>query len=137
MASGSHHFMANRRGKHKRSDRFYFLGSKITGDGDCSHKIKRCLFLGRKSVMNLDSVLRSRDITLPTKVDIVRALIFPVMYRYEKSEVAQSCLTLCDPLVCSLEGSLSQWDFLGKNTGMGCHFLLQGIFLIKPRSHTL
>ena len=54
---------------------------------------------------NLDSVLRSRDITLPTKVDIVRALIFPVMYRYEKSEVAQSCLTLCDPLVCSLPGS--------------------------------
>ena len=84
---------------------FIFLGSKIPGDGDCSHNIKRCLFLGRKSMTNLDSVLRSRDITLPTKVDIVRALIFPVMYRYEKSEVAQSCLTLCDPLVCSLPGS--------------------------------
>ena len=60
----SHHFMANRWGN---SGRLYFLGSKITADGDCSHEIKRCLLLGRKVMTNLDSILKSRDITLPTK----------------------------------------------------------------------
>ena len=58
---------------------FVFLGSKITVDGDCSHKIKRCLLLGRKSMTNLDSIFKSRDITLPTKVPIVKALLFPVV----------------------------------------------------------
>ena len=58
---------------------FIFLGSRITADSDCSHKIKRCLLLGRKAVRNLDSILKSRDITLPTKVYIVKALIFPVV----------------------------------------------------------
>ena len=59
-------------------------GSKITADGDCSHEIKRCLLLGRKTMINLDSVLRSRDITLPTKVRLVKATVFPVvMYRSE------------------------------------------------------
>ena len=63
---------------------FIFLGSKITTDDDCSHKIKRRLLLGGKAVINLDSILKSRDITLPTKVRIVKALVFPVvMYRYE------------------------------------------------------
>ena len=57
---------------------FIFLGSKITADGDCSHEIKRCLFLGRKAITNLDSVLKSRDITLPTKVHIVKAMVLPV-----------------------------------------------------------
>ena len=57
----------------------FFLGSKITADGDCSHEIKRCLFLGRKAMANLDSVLKSRDTTLPTKVCIVKAMIFPVV----------------------------------------------------------
>ena len=67
---------------------FIFLGSKITVDGDCSHEIKRCLLLGRKAMTNLDSVLKTRDITLPTKVHIVKAMVFPVvMYRCEKSEV--------------------------------------------------
>ena len=56
-----------------------FLGSKITADGDCSHEIKRCLFLGRKAMTNLDSLLKSRDITLPTKVPLVKALVFPVV----------------------------------------------------------
>ena len=56
-----------------------FLGSKITADGDCSNKIKRCLLLGRKAMTNLDSVLRSRDITLPTKVRLVKAMVFPVV----------------------------------------------------------
>ena len=63
---------------------FIFLGSKITADGDCSHEIKRYLLLGRKAMTNLDSILKSRDITLPTKVCIVKAMVFPVvMYRYE------------------------------------------------------
>ena len=63
---------------------FIFLGSKITVDGYCSHEIKRCLLLGRKAVTNLDSILKSRDITLPTKVCIVKATVFPViMHRYE------------------------------------------------------
>ena len=58
---------------------FIFLGSKITADGDCSHEIKRCLLLERKAVTNLDSILKSRDITLPTKVHIVKAMVFPVV----------------------------------------------------------
>ena len=56
---------------------FIFLGSKITADGDCSHGIKRCLLLGRKVMANLDSIFKSRDITLPTKVHIVKAMVFP------------------------------------------------------------
>ena len=58
---------------------FIFLGSKITADGDCSHEIKRCLLLGRKVMTNLDSILKSRDITLPTKVCLVKAMVFPVV----------------------------------------------------------
>ena len=63
---------------------FIFLGSKITADGDCSHEIKRCLLLGKKVMTNLDSILKSRDITLPTKVHLVKAMVFPlVMYGCE------------------------------------------------------
>ena len=63
---------------------FIFLGSKITADGDCSHEIKRPLLLGRKAMTNLDSILKSRDITLPIKVRLVEAIVFPVvMYRCE------------------------------------------------------
>ena len=58
---------------------FIFLGSKITADGDCSHEIKRCLLLGRKVMTNLDSIFISRDITLPTKVHLVKAIFFPVV----------------------------------------------------------
>ena len=58
---------------------FIFLGSKITADGDCSHEIKRLLLLGRKAMRNLDSILKSRDITLPTKVHLVKATVFPVV----------------------------------------------------------
>ena len=58
---------------------FIFLGSKITADGDCSHEIKRCLLLGRKAVTNLDSILKSRDITFPTKVCLVKVMVFPVV----------------------------------------------------------
>ena len=63
---------------------FILGGSKITADGDCSHEIRRCLLLGRKVMTNLDSILKSRDLTLPTKFYIVKAMVFPVvMYRYE------------------------------------------------------
>ena len=58
---------------------FFFLGSKVTTDGDCSHEIKRLLLLGRKALTNLDSILKSRDITLPTKVCLVKAMVFPVV----------------------------------------------------------
>ena len=79
----SHHFMANRWGNNGKSD-FIFLGSKITEDCDCSHEIKRCLLLGRKVMTNLDSIFKSRDITLPTKVHLVKSVVFPVvMYRCE------------------------------------------------------
>ena len=58
---------------------FIFLGSKITADGDCSHEIKRCLLLGRKVMTNLDSIFKSRDVTLPTKVCLVKAMVFPIV----------------------------------------------------------
>ena len=71
--------MANRWGNSGNSDRLIFWGSKITADGDCSHEIKRHLLLGRKAVTNLDSILKSRDITLPAKVHLVKAVVFPVV----------------------------------------------------------
>ena len=68
----------------ERVSDIFLEGSKITSDGDCSHEIKRHLLLGRKVMTNLDSILKSRDITLPTKVRLVKAVVFPViMYRYE------------------------------------------------------
>ena len=70
---------------------FIFLGSKITADGDCSHEIKRCLLLGRKVMTNLDSIFKSRDITLPTKVCLVKAMVFPVvMYGCESWTVKKA-----------------------------------------------
>ena len=80
----SHHFMANIWGNNGNSDKLIFLGSKVTVDGDCIREIKRCLLLGRKLMTNLDRVLESRDITLLTKVHIVKAIIFPVViYGFE------------------------------------------------------
>ena len=77
--------MANRWGNSGNSDRLYFGGFKITADCDCSHEIKRCLLLGRKVMTNLDSIFKSRDITLPTKVHLVKAMVFPVvMYGCER-----------------------------------------------------
>ena len=68
-----------------------FLGSKITADGDCSHEIKRHLLLGRKAMTNLDSILQSRDITLPTMVHLVKAMVFPVvMYGYESWSIKKA-----------------------------------------------
>ena len=86
---------------------FIFLGSKITVDGDWSHEIKRCSLLGRKAMTNLDSILKSRDITLLTKVHIFKAMVFPVvMYGCEFSSVqfTQSCPTLWDPMDSSPPG---------------------------------
>ena len=76
--------MASRWGNSGNIDRLHFLGSKITADGDCSHEIKKHLLLGRKAMTNLDSILKSRDITLPTKVCLLKAMVYPVvMYRCE------------------------------------------------------
>ena len=73
------HFMANRWEAMETATDFILGGSKITGDGDCSHEIKRYLLLGRKVMTNLYSILKSRDITLPTKVRLVKAMVFPVV----------------------------------------------------------
>ena len=75
---------------------FIFLGSKVTVNGDCIHEIKRCLLLGRKAMTNLDSVLKSRDITLPTKVCLVKAMVFPVvMYGCESWSAKELMLLNC------------------------------------------
>ena len=71
--------MANRWGSNGNSDRLFLLGSKVTADGDCCHEIRRVLLLGRKAMTKLDSILKSRDITLPTKVHLVKGMVFPVV----------------------------------------------------------
>ena len=76
MATGPTTSWQTEREKVEAVTDFIFLGSKITVDSDCSHEIKRCLFLGRKTMTNLDSILKNRDITLPTKVHIVKAIVF-------------------------------------------------------------
>ena len=87
----SHHFMGNRWGNSGNSVRLYFGGSKITADGDCSHEIKRRLLLGRKFMTNLDSIFKSKDITLPTQVRLVKAMVFPVViYRCESLTVKKA-----------------------------------------------
>ena len=83
--------MANRWVSNGNSDRLYFGGLKITADGESRHEIKRCLLLGRKAMTNLDSILKSRDITLPTKVCLVNAMVFPVvMYGCESWTVKKA-----------------------------------------------
>ena len=87
----SHHFRANRWGNNGNSERLYFWGSKITEDDDCSHEIKRRLFLGRKVMTNLDSMLKNRDITVPTKVHLVKGMFFPVfMYGCESWTISKA-----------------------------------------------
>ena len=87
----SHHFIANRWGNNGNSEDFIFLGSKITADGDCSPEIKRHLPLGRKAMTNLGSVLKSRDITLPTKTHSVKAVVFlVVMYECESCTIKKA-----------------------------------------------
>ena len=91
----SHHFMGNRWGNSGNSVKLYFFlgggGSRTNADGDCSHEIKRCLLLGRKFMTTLDSIFKSRDITLPTKVHLVKAMVFPmVMYGCESWTVKKA-----------------------------------------------
>ena len=86
----SHHFMGNRWGNSGNSGCLFFRGSKITADGDCSHEIKRRLLLGRKVMTNLDSIFKSRDITLPTKVCLVKAIFLVVMYGCESWTVKKA-----------------------------------------------
>ena len=82
---------------------FIFLGSKITAYGDCSHEIKRCFLLGRKAMTNLDSILKSRDITLPAKVHLVKAMIFPVvMYGWESWTIKKAECQRFDALNCGV-----------------------------------
>ena len=92
--------MANGWGKMETETDFIFLGSKITADGDCGHEIKRCLLLGRKAMTNLDRILKSRDITLPTKIHIVKAMVFPaVMYRCESWTIKKAEHQIIDAFV--------------------------------------
>ena len=87
----SHHFMGNRWGNSGNSVRLNFGGSKITADDECSHEIKRCLLLGRKVMSNLDSIFKSRDVTLLTKVHLVKAMVFTVvMYGCESWTVKKA-----------------------------------------------
>ena len=87
----SHHFIANRWGKSGNNDVFSFLRSKITEDGDCSHEIKRHLLFGRRAMTNLDGIWKNKDITLPTKIHIVKAMVFPVvMHRCESLTIEKA-----------------------------------------------
>ena len=131
---------------------FILGGSKITADVDCSHEIKRCLLLGRKAMTNLDGILKSRDISLPTKVCLVKAMVFPVvMYGCESWTVKkaaaaaakslQSCLTLCDPIDGSPPGSpvpgslparVLEWGAIAFSAGQARLGLLAGmVFTLK------
>ena len=85
---------------------FTFLGSRITADGDCSHEIKSCLLLGRKVMTNLDSILKTRDITLPTKVHLVKTMVFPVvMYEFESWTIKKLSTEELMLLNCGVEDS--------------------------------
>ena len=91
MASGSITSWQIDGGKMETVTKFIFLGSKITADGECSHEIDRCLLLGRKVMTNLDSIVKSRDITLPTKVHLVKVVVFPVvMYGCESGTIQKA-----------------------------------------------
>ena len=99
--------MGNRWGNSGNSVRLYFGGSKITADGDCSHEIKRHLLLGRKVMTNLDSILKTRDITLPTEVHLVKAMVFPVvMYGCESWSVKKAERRRIDAFEVVLETTL-------------------------------
>ena len=95
---------------------FIFLGSKITADGECSHEIKRSLLLGRKTVTNLDSILKSRDITLPTKVCLVKAMVFPVvMYGCESWTIKKAEHWRINAFEHRFKSGVEEdsWEFLG------------------------
>ena len=95
--------MANRWGNSGNSDRLYLWGSKITADGECSHEIKRHLLLGRKVMTSLDSILKSRDITLPTKFHLVKAMVSPiVMYGCERWTIKKAECQRINALNCGV-----------------------------------
>ena len=95
--------MANRWGKNGNSDRVSFSGSKITTDDDCSHEIKRHLLLGRKAMTNLDSILKIRDITLPTKARLIKPMVFPVVvYGCESWVIKNTVCQRIDALNCGV-----------------------------------
>ena len=103
--------------KMERSDRLYFLGSKITADGDCSHEIKRHLLLRRKVMTNLDSLLKGRDITLPTKAHLVKAMVFPViMYGCERWTIKKLSAEELMLLFVVLETTLESLGLQGDST---------------------
>ena len=113
---------------------FTLFGSKITADGDCSHEIKRYLLLGRKAMTNLDSILKNRDITLPTKIHVVKAMVFPaVLYGCEFSSAVWSCPTLCDPTDCSMLGFPVHHQLL-ELTQTHVHWVSDAIQLSHPLS---
>ena len=87
--------MANRWGNSGNSERLYFLGLQITADGDCTHEIKKHMLLGRKAMTNLDILLKSKDITLLTKVHLVKAMVFPVVRPYRKLSTEELMLLNC------------------------------------------
>ena len=116
---------------------FIFLGSKITADGDCSHEIKRCLLFGRKVMTRLDSILKSRDITLPRKVHLVKAVVFPVvMYGYEKWTIKKAESQRIDAfeLWCwkRLESPLDSNQSILKEI---CLYSLEGLILVQDGEH--
>ena len=107
--------MGNRWGNSGNNADFIFGGSKITADGDCSHEIKRCLLLGKKVMTNLDSIFKSRDITLPTKVRLVKAMVFPVvMYGCESWTIKKAERQRIDAL------ELWCWRRLGFESPLDC-----------------
>ena len=102
---------------------FIFLGSKITADGDCSHEMKRRLLLGRKVMTNLDSILKSRDITLPTKVHLVKAMVFPVvMYGCESWTVKKAECRKIDAFELWCWRSLSRVPWTARRSVLGVHW---------------
>ena len=108
--------MGNRWGNSGNSVRLYFLGSKITADGDCSHEIKRHLLLGKKVMTNLDSIFKSRDITLPTKVRLVKAMVFPVvMYGCESWTIKKAECRRIDAFEL---GPKVKWQLRSKEVGI-------------------
>ena len=121
--------MGNRWGSSGNSVRLYFLGSKITADADWSHDIKRCLLLGRKVMTNLDSIFKSRDITWPTKVHLVKAMVFPVvMYGCESWMVKKLSAEELMLLNCGVgEDSWESLELQGDPTSPGCS--LEGLML--------
>ena len=127
----------------RNSDRLYFLGSKITANGDCSQEIKRHLFLGRKAMIHLDSIFKNRDITLPTKVHLVKAMVFPVvMYGCDSWTIKKAECRRNDAfeLWCWRRLLKVPWTARRSNQSIlkkiNPEYSLEGLIL-KPKSNTL